>query len=121
MIFGLIFLIMFSSLSRTAPAAYEGWIGAFVTLVSLVGVALFFGGLFSLFVGWSLWKGAEWAWTLAVILEILGIIGGILIIPYGLIAVLVCGLILYYLFKPNVKIWFKKKLETETTSENIQP
>jgi predicted RNA-binding Zn-ribbon protein involved in translation (DUF1610 family) len=98
-----------------------GFIGMFAAYISLVAVVLFFGGLLSLFVGWGLWKGAEWAWTLGVILEILGIIGGIATIPYGLLIVLLCGLILYYLLKPNIKTWFKKKLETETTSENTQP
>jgi hypothetical protein len=111
-VFGLIAAAMSSS-----GIALGGIIGRLASYLSLMGILLFLGGLFSLFVGWGLWKGVEWAWTLAVILEILGIIGGIFTIPYGLIGVLVYGLILYYLLKPNVKVWFKtkkKKEENET-------
>lgn len=103
-IFGLIVVALFSS----GAHMFGGWRGMFLGYLSLIGVFLFFGGFFSLFVGWGLWKGAEWAWTLGAILEILGIIGGIMTIPFGLISVLVCGPILYYLFRPNVKAWFRK-------------
>lgn len=114
-VFGLIVAAMFSS-----GTALGGVIGRLASYMSLTGIVLFLGGLFSLFVGWGLWKGSEWAWTLAVILEILGLIAGIIAIPYGLIGVLVCGLILYYLFKPNVKVWFEKKLDAEPSSEDTQ-
>ena len=98
--------------------------GMFVMYGSLMGVALFFVGLFSLFVGWGLWKGAGWAWTLVVILEILGVTIGIATIPYGLISILICGLILYYLFKLNVKAWFKKNSEANeiyNIDKELQP
>ena len=70
-----------------------------------------------MFVGWGFWKGAGWAWTSGVILEILGVIGGIITVPYGLIIVLICGLILYYLFKPNVKAWFSEVSITKGAAE----
>ena len=107
-ILGLIIVAMFST-----GLKFGGLMGTFAAYLSLAGIAMFFVGLFSLFVGWGLWKGAEWAWTLTVILEIIGIISGIMTImvtPYA-VAVLINGLILYYLFKPNVKEWFKKPSE----------
>ncbi len=86
-------------------------IGVFAAYLSVIGVIVFLGGFFFLFVGWGLWKGAAWAWTLEVILQILGLISGIITIPYGLTTVLVCGLILYYLFKPSVKACFNKTVD----------
>ncbi len=102
MIFGLIVSAVFSR-----GTGLGGMIGMFFVYLTLLGVISFFGGLFSLFLGWGLWEGLEWAWTLQVILEILGLTIGIAIIPYGLVIVLLCGLFLYYLFKPNVKTWFE--------------
>jgi DNA-directed RNA polymerase subunit RPC12/RpoP len=116
-ILGLIVVAMFST-----GLKFGGLMGTFAAYLSLAGIAMFFVGLFSLFVGWGLWKGAEWAWTLTVILEIIGIIFGIMAImvtPFA-VAVLINGLILYYLFKPNVKEWFKKPSEDILEVINIK-
>jgi len=115
----MIFALILSSIFSRATGL-GGMISMFTTVLTLLGVISLFGGLFSLFLGWGLWKGVEWAWTLQVILEILGVLIGIAIVPYGLIIVLPCGLFLYYLFKPNVRTWF----ESETipiASGKIQP
>ena len=86
--------------------------GMFAAQFALLGVIVSFGGLFVI-VGWGLWKGAAWAWALEVVLVILGLIIGMITIPYliGLIIMPVCGLILYYLPKPNVKARFNKTVE----------
>lgn len=90
---------------------FGGSIGTRAAFLSLMGIALFFKGLFSLFVGRGLLNGKEWAWALGVTLEILGIMGGIIILTiaplFGLIILLPSGLMLYYLFRPNVKAWFQ--------------
>ena len=50
--------------------------------------------------GWKLW------WYLGVIFAILGIIGGLLMFPVGLITVIIELIILWYLFRDNVKAFF---------------
>ena len=50
--------------------------------------------------GWKLW------WYLGVIFAILGIIGGLLMFPVGLVAVIIDIIILWYLFRDNVKAFF---------------
>lgn len=52
------------------------------------------------FKGWKLW------WYLGVIFAILGIIGGLLMFPVGLVAVIIDIIILWYLFRDNVKAFF---------------
>ena len=52
------------------------------------------------FKGWKLW------WYLGVIFAILGIIGGLLMFPVGLITVIIELIILWYLFRDNVKAFF---------------
>lgn len=126
---GLFIIWMFSSLIGSVPNQFQ-YLSTFVMVFNAIGFGMFIVGLFSLLIGWGLWKGKGWAWTLAAILGILGIIGGIIAIPfssinemffaYSLISLLVYGLILYYLFKPNVKAWFKKKLDTKPASEDTQ-
>ena len=43
---------------------------------------------------------------LGVIFSILGIIGGILILPEGIIIILVYLIVIWYLFRDNVKAFF---------------
>lgn len=52
------------------------------------------------FKGWKLW------WYLGVIFAILGIIGGLIMFPVGLITVIIELIILWYLFRDNVKAFF---------------
>lgn len=87
----------------TIPSSVPGAILAFVGIVmSLIG---FVGFL----VAWGLWTGQGWAWTLAFALAVLGVITGIFSLPGGLLAILLDGLIAYYLWQPHVKAFFGKQ------------
>ena len=51
--------------------------------------------------GWTI------AWYLGVILQAITLVGGLLAFPAGLVATVVSAIILYYLFRPAVKSFFK--------------
>ncbi len=78
-------------------------LGAIAAVLIAIGIA-------SIVVAIGLLKGKGWAWTLTMILSFIGIaisIAEIVVANYGGIANLVInGIILYYLFRPNVKAYF---------------
>jgi len=51
--------------------------------------------------GWTI------AWYLGVILQALTLVSGIITFPAGLVTVVISAIILYYLFRPTVKTFFK--------------
>ncbi|MGE4275201.1 MAG: hypothetical protein AB7E27_03945 [Candidatus Methanomethylophilaceae archaeon] len=50
--------------------------------------------------GWTI------AWYLGVILQALGLVAGIIMFPIGLVSTVICAIVLYYLFRPDVKAFF---------------
>jgi hypothetical protein len=74
------------------------------TLVGAVGVGL---AIIYAVIGYGILKGWKIMWYLGVIFAIIGIIIGILAFPLGLIALVIDLVILYYLFRPRVKQFFK--------------
>jgi hypothetical protein len=85
--------------------------GGFFAGLGLViaGVAAIIG-LIYLLLGWGLWTGQGWAWTIMLILTILSLIGSIiaLIAVVGIVPLIINILILYYLTRPHVKAFFGK-------------
>jgi len=59
---------------------------------------------------YGLWNGKRWAWTITLILSGIGIILGIASIAVGNIGgvfhIIINGVIIYYLYRPNVKAFF---------------
>lgn len=76
-----------------AEGAFFGAIGVIVLLI----------GLFSLAVGWGLWNLRKWAYQIAMILGIIGIIISILSLPGGFIILVIYAIIIYYLIQPEIK------------------
>ena len=70
--------------------------GGTIAVIGLIYIIIALG----FFKGWKLW------WYLGVIFAILGIIGGLLMFPVGLVAVIIDIIILWYLFRDNVKAFF---------------
>ena len=102
--------------------ALVGLVGiAFLALVALeIGVFLVIIGIFSLLIGYELWTGKNWAWTIGVKFSILGIIGGIISLTTGntgaIVGLMLQVSIIYYLTRPYVKAYFGKGPATDTTS-----
>lgn len=86
-------------------------IGAFL---GVVGVVLLIFGALGIVVTWGMWTGKAWAWWLAIIVSVIGVIGGLLSIPFGLGSLIINGAILYYLTRPHVKVYFGQKPVTVT-------
>ena len=87
-------------------------------LGALAGVPLIIVGVIDLLLGWGCFKGWGWVWTVAVIFGVINILialynwwvaghtmGGLFGTAVALIIPLI---ILWYLFKENVKQWFGK-------------
>lgn len=87
----------------------EAVLDILATVLIVLGVFICIMGLVAIVVGWGFWTGKQWAWILGVILFIISIAAsavGMVWAPTNVIGVIIDALILYYLFRPNVKAWF---------------
>ena len=86
-------------------------IGA-VLFVFGIGVALMALGIAYFVMAYGLWRGKRWAWTITLILSVIGIILGIASIAIGnvgaIIHIIINAVVIYYLYRPNVKAYFGK-------------
>lgn len=84
-------------------------IGA-VLLVVGIGFALIAISIAYFVMAYGLWNGKRWAWTITLILSGIGIILGIASIAVGNVGavfhIIINGVIIYYLYRPNVKAFF---------------
>jgi hypothetical protein len=100
--------------------------------VTILGILLIIGGISLLFhfhpvsfalaianfiLAWGLLSGKGWAWFITVILAIISIIFAIVSMVMGnyeegIATVIIEGIILYYLFRPNVKAYFGRSTTT---------
>jgi len=87
-------------------------IGMTTMLFSLAGIIIFGIGIFSIIVGIGLMKAKKWAWTLEVISTFISLGIGVFYliddIVSGILTLILSALILYYLYRPNVKAYFGK-------------
>jgi uncharacterized membrane protein HdeD (DUF308 family) len=83
-----------------------------VLLIVGIGIVLLALGIAYLVMAYGLWKGKGWAWTITLILSVIGIILGIVSIAVGnigaIIGIIISGVVIYYLYRPNVKAFFGK-------------
>ena len=87
----------------------EAVLDIIATVLIVFGVIICIMGLVAIVVGWGFWTGKQWAWILGVIFEIVSIVVsavGMVWSPTNVVSVIIGVLILYYLFRPNVKAWF---------------
>jgi len=82
-------------------------------LVILIGIAFIILAIAYFVMAYGLWKGKTWAWAISLILAGIGIILGIasLVSKNGsgaIIQIIINGIIIYYLYRPNVKAFFGK-------------
>jgi hypothetical protein len=82
-------------------------------LITVGGLTLVGLGIASLVVSWGLLKGKGWARIITLIISIIAIIFAIVSLISGedlvhIIAVIIYGIIIYYLFTKKVKLFFGK-------------
>lgn len=83
---------------------------ALVAIIPLLGAALIIIGLVYFGVAYGLWQGLKWAWIITLIVTVIAFISGLGSIIVGnvgaAIPVIINAIIIYYLFRPNVKAYF---------------
>jgi hypothetical protein len=70
-------------------------------------------GIAFLVMAYGLWNGRGWAWTITLILSAIGIIVAIATTPTtgyvsAIISIIIHAVVIYYLYRPNVKAFFGK-------------
>ena len=99
-------MIMQNELLRTMPIEITAM------LASLVGIIVLGIGIFEIIVGTGLMKAKKWAWTLEVISTFISLGIGVFYliddVVSGILTLVLNVLILYYLYRPNVKVYFGK-------------
>ena len=87
-------------------------VSGLVLLIIGIGIILLALGIAYLVMAYGLWKGKGWAWTITLILSAIGIIVAVVSIATGnvggIISIIINGVIIYYLYRPNVKAFFGK-------------
>lgn len=89
---------------------------AVIALIPLLGLIiggiLIIIGLAYFVMAYGLWKGLKWAWIITLILSAIGIIVGLGSIAVGNVGaifhVIVNAIVIYYLYRPSVKVYFGK-------------
>lgn len=83
-----------------------------VLLIVGIGIILLVLGIAYLVMAYGLWNGRGWAWTITLILSGIGIIVAIASIVTGnvsaIISIIIHAVVIYYLYRPNVKAFFGK-------------
>jgi len=98
-------------LIETYGATYIPNIGDLITAIALGTAAILaIFGILALVSAYGLWNGKGWAWYLSIILLVIGLLFSLLSIPgnpvFGIICLVIEGLILWYFFRPYVKAFF---------------
>jgi hypothetical protein len=85
----------------------------FAAFIGVIGSILIVLGIASFVVAWGLLKGKGWAWTVTIIITIISLVFNavsIVSIVSGnigaIVGIIIDGVIIYYLYRPNVKSYF---------------
>jgi uncharacterized membrane protein (DUF2068 family) len=78
--------------------------------IGILGATLIVLGIADFVVAWGLLKGKGWAWIVTIIINIISAVLNIISIVAGSIGsiwgLIINGIIIYYLYRPNVKSYF---------------
>lgn len=79
--------------------------GGFLLVVAILALA----------VGWGMWTGKGWAWTVGIILAAVGIVSSLLsFTASSIITIIIDLIIIYYLTRPHIRAYFGKGGTTQT-------
>jgi len=95
--------------SGAEGVAFSAGFGGFLVVAgALIGGILIVIGIANLVIAYGLFKGKSWAWMLCLIFAVISAVSGILTFPVGIVTILFNALIIYYLTRRNVKVYFGK-------------
>lgn len=78
-------------------------------VAAIIGIIMIVIGIISFAVAYGYWNGSGWAWTLGLVVAVIGLIMGLISLPSGIIGIIIDALIIYYLTRPHVKTYFGKE------------
>ena len=114
---GLVLMIL-GTLIRSMMRVYYPRL--FAGILPIIGVLLIILGLLYIGFAYGLWTGKGWAWTLSLIFAVLGIIGSLVSLVRGgfvsIVTLVLDVVIIYYLTRPHIKVFFGKGLPVTTLS-----
>jgi len=95
-------LPILAGVTMLTSGAYEGYfmqellrqiLPTYYVLVGVIGLVL----------AWGLWIGRGWAWILALIIFIIGIIMDLVTLPTGIVGVVIDGIVVYLLMRSDTR------------------
>ena len=75
---------------------------------TFAGIILVVFGAATLYAAWGAWNLKSWAWTLLVVLSVIGLVLSLFSVRSSFISLIVNAVVLYYLFRPEVKSAFQR-------------
>ena len=103
------------NLSATYPQLAGLAVGTIAAIIGILGGLILIIGLLYLATGIGFFGGKGWAWTIGIIVSVLSIIVNIvqvIVFPAGIggaiISIIIPLIIVYYLTRPHVKVFFGK-------------
>jgi hypothetical protein len=99
---GSIIPILAGAMMLTGGSAFEGYfmqelltqiLPAYYVVVGIIGLVL----------AWGLWIGRGWAWIIAIIIFIIGIIIDLVTLPTGIVGVVIDGVVVYLLMRTDTR------------------
>jgi ABC-type multidrug transport system permease subunit len=94
--------ILAGVMALTGGAAYEGYFMQEL-LSQILPTYYVLVGVIGLVVAWGLWIGRGWAWIIALIIFIIGIIMDLVTLPTGIVGVVIDAIVLYLLMRPDTR------------------
>ena len=91
--------------------------GFFAVVAGLIGGILYLVGIADFFIAYGLLKGNSWVWILCSVFAIIGIVLGLILLPFGIIPIIFDTIIIYYLTRPHVKEFFGKAASQSDRSD----
>jgi hypothetical protein len=99
---GSIIPILAGAMMLTGGSAFEGYfmqellsriLPTYYVVVGVIGLVL----------AWGLWTGRGWAWIIALIVFIIGVVTDLLSLPTGIVGVVIDVIVLYLLSRPDTR------------------
>lgn len=95
-----------------------GMNGMLATIAIVAGSVAIILGIIWFVLAWGLLTAKGWAWIITVILSIISVVFSIVAIASGgvpsIISLIINGIIIYYMFRPNVKAYFGRGAKIST-------
>src|SRR6266581_1692754 len=96
-------------------------VGTISALVIALGAAILILGILYLAVGIGFFGGKRWAWNLGIIVSVIGIVLNVIQMIggnySGVVSLIISLLIIYYLMRPHVKVFFDRTSKSSSARE----